>query len=85
VVFFLVLGSVVWIVTPRRRRFTTIVIRNFFFLIVGLGGYYTFSLRLLSNWLIVALMFAMMVGAIYLTEAVGKNLAGRPENTTSHK
>ena len=77
-IFFPVLWAIIWLVQPKRRHSlirTKNLVRDGLFLISGLVGLYVFSQRLLNNSLIMALMSVMLIGSVYLTEAIGKRVA----------
>jgi hypothetical protein len=75
-----ILWMIVWLVKPERRRSLVrakSLLREMFFLITGLIGFYIFSLRLLNNWIIMAGISVMLILSVYATEAIGILLSRR--------
>ena len=80
---FMLLWVIVWLVRPNYRGSvlrTRNLIRDLLFLLSGLVGFYIFSNRLLSNWLIMALMCVLVIGSVYLTEGLLKLFGKRAPN-----
>ena len=75
-ILFLVEG--VWWLAQRQRPRRHLVprkllLRDFFFFLSGLVGWYLFSSRLLESWLILLCMVSMLVISLFGAEAVERS------------
>lgn len=79
----LVLWIVYWVKNPQIRRSpmrAKNLLRDLLFLITGLLGWYVFSERLLTNWIIMAGLSVLLILCAYATEIVGNLLWKRLED-----